>query len=134
MQGCTPYGATNSYLANLTTNALGNKMILCTRCHSNINKPPNCDIQFTNKYEIHCYSQSSTCLIDVSPWHWMHIQSKDQGFNTSKIVGTSLFNRPLLGCEARWKSIEDLASTLNPLLSRNLDINLSIQTYMRIVE
>ena len=69
-QGCTPFGATNSYLANLTTNALGKKMVLCTQCHLNINKPPNCDIQFTNIYEILCYNQSSTCLIVVFPWHW----------------------------------------------------------------
>ena len=73
MQGCTPYGATNSYLANFTPNALGKKMIFCIQCHSNITKPPNSDIQFTNKYEIHCYNQSSTCPIVVFPWHWMHI-------------------------------------------------------------
>jgi hypothetical protein len=41
-QDSTPYGATNAYLADFTTNVLGDKMIICTQCHStNNNKAPN---------------------------------------------------------------------------------------------
>lgn len=101
-QGCTPYGATNSYLATLTTNALGKKMILGTQCHSNINKPPNCDVQFT-KHIWNSMLQPNLCMSNCCIFLTLECTSNQKTRDSvlASLWGTSLLNRTLLGCDAR---------------------------------
>ena len=40
MQGCTPYGTTNTYIAKHTTNVSRDEMIFCNQCDSNRKNPP----------------------------------------------------------------------------------------------
>ena len=122
-QGSTPYGATNAYLADFTTNDSGHKMIICIQCHLNKNKPPNAPYIVYNSLT---YMKS---IITTNPLHvqmlsfldiGMHIQSKDWGFSVGKIVDMSLLNNPLFGCDTTSyssQSIEHLTSFLSPLLS-----------------
>ena len=140
MQGSTLYGATNAYLANFTTNASGYKMIICTQCHSNKNKPPNAPYVVYNSLT---YMRS---IITTNPLHvqmlsffeiGMHIQSKYWGFSVGKIVDTSLLSNPLFGCATRLdslQSIEHWASSLSPLLSQIPTTNTFFQTYVTIFE
>ena len=70
IQGSTPYGATNAYLANFTTNASGDKMIICTQRHSNKNKPPNAPYVMNNSpryMRSHNHNQSFTCPNAIFP-------------------------------------------------------------------
>ena len=137
-QGSTPYGATNAYLVDFTTNTSGDKMIICTQCHSNKNKPPNAPYVV---YNSPTYMRS---IITTNPLYvqmlsfidiGIHIQSKDWGFSIGKIVDTSLSSNPLFGCGTRLdslQSIEHLASSLSPLLAQNLTTNPFFKIYVTV--
>ena len=140
MQGCTPYGTTNTYIAKHTTNASGDKMILCNQCHSNRKNPPHAPYVV---YQPPAYMKS---IVTLNPLHVqllsfmdiaMHMQSKDWGFSTGKIVSESLLNSPLFGWAENSdasQTIENLVSSLTPLLSQNLHTNPFFQKYMTVFE
>ena len=122
-QGSTPYGATNRYLADFTTNALGDKMIICTQCHSNNNNPPNAPYVMYNS-PTYMRSIITTNYLHVQMLSFLdigtHIQSKDWGFSVGEIVDTSLLGNPLFGYGTgldSLQSIEHFASSLSPLLA-----------------
>lgn len=121
-QGCTPYGAKNSYLATLITNALGKKMILCTQCHSNINKPPNSDIQFT-KHIWNSMLQPNLYMSNCCLFLTLECTS-NQKIRDSVLASlwALVFSIGLCLVVMQGQNLlKILASSLNPLLSRNLD-------------
>ena len=100
MQGCTPYGTRNTYIAKYTTNASGDKMILCNHCHSNRKYLAHAPYVV---YQPPAYMKS---IVTLNPQHVqllsfmdiaMHMQSKDWGFSTGEIVSEGLLNSPLFG-------------------------------------
>ena len=122
-QGSTPYEATNRYLADFTTNALGDKMIICTQCHSNNNNPPNAPYVVYNS-PTYMRSIITTNYLHVQMLSFLdigtHMQSKDWGFSVGEIVDTSLLSNHLFGCGTgldSLQSIEHFASSLSPLLA-----------------
>lgn len=94
---------------NSATNASSDKMILCTQCHSNKNKPPNAPHVVYNS-PTSMRSIMVTNLLHVQLLIFLeigvHIQSKDSGFSIGEIVGTSLMNNPLLACYVRYNSLQ----------------------------
>ena len=63
------------------------------------------------------------------------MQSKDWRFSTGEIVSDSLLNNPLFGwAENSYASqtIDNLVSSLTPLLSQNLHTNTFFQKYMTV--
>ena len=139
-QGLTPYGATNAYLAEFTTNALGHKMIICIQCHLNKNKPPNASHVVYN-FPTYMRTIITTNFLHVQILYFldiaMHIQSKDWAFSVGKFVDTSLLSNILFGCGTTSYSsqpIEHLTTSLSPLLLQNLTTNPFFQTYVTVFE
>ena len=67
----------------------------------------------------------------------VHMQSKDWGFSIGKIVFVSLLNRPLFGWAENSdasQTIENLVSSLTPMLSQKLHTNPFFQKYMTVFE
>ena len=138
MQGCTPYGTTNTYIAKHTTNASGDKMIICIQCRSNRNNPSHAPYVV---YQAPAYMKS---IVTLNPLHvqllsfmdiGLHMQSKDWGFNIGKIVSDSLLNSPLFGrieSSNASQTVKNLVSSLTPLLSQNLHTNPFFQKYMTV--
>ena len=133
-QGLTPYGATNAYFADFTTNTLGHKMIICIQNHLNKNKPPNVSYVVYNS-PTYMRSIITTNFLHVQMLYFldiaMHIQSKDWGFSIGRIEDT------LFGCGTTpnsSQSIEHLTTSLSPLLSHNLTTNPFFQTYVTVFE
>jgi hypothetical protein len=67
----------------------------------------------------------------------LHMQSKDWGFSSGKIVSDSLLNSPLFGWTERSnasQTVENLVSSLTPLLSQKLHTNPFFQKYITVFE
>ena len=101
-QGSTPYGATNAYIVDYTTNASEHKMIIWIQCHLNKTKPPNASY-VVYKFPTYMKYIITTNSLHVQMFYFldiaMHIQSKDWGFSIRKIMDTNLLNNPLFGCD-----------------------------------
>jgi hypothetical protein len=91
MQGCTPYGTTNTYIAKHTTNASGDKMILCIQCRSNRNNSSHAPYVV---YQPPAYMKS---IVTLNPLHMqllsfmdigLHMQSKDWDSAVVKLFPT----------------------------------------------
>ena len=141
MQGCAPYGTTNTCIAKHTTNASVDKMILCNQCHSNRRNPPYAPYVV---YQPPAYMKS---IVTLNPLHvqllsfmdiGVHMQSKDWGFSTGKIVFNNFLNSLLFGWAENYdayQTIENLVSSLTHcMLSQNLHTNPFFQKYMTIFE
>ena len=101
-------------------------MILCNQCYSNRKNPPHAPYVV---YQSPAYMKS---IVTLNPLHvqllsfmdiGMHMHSKGWGFSTGKIISDSLLNAPLFGWAEHSDAsqiIENLASSLTPLLSQNL--------------
>jgi hypothetical protein len=115
-------------------------MILCIQCRSNRNNPSHAPYVV---YQPPAYMKS---IVTLNPLHvqllsfmdiGLHMQSKDWGFSTGKIVSDSLLNSHLFGWTERSnasQTVENLVSSLTPLLSQNLHTNPFFQKYITIFE
>jgi hypothetical protein len=80
IQGSTPYGAANAYPADFTTNASCDKMIICTQCHSNKNKPLNVPyVMYNSPTYMKSFITTNPLFVQIFSFFdiGMHIQSKD---------------------------------------------------------
>jgi hypothetical protein len=115
-------------------------MILCIQCRSNRNNPSHAP------YVVYQPPAYMKFIVTLNPLHvqllsfmdiGLHMQSKDWGFSTGKIVSDSLLNSPLFGWTKRSnasQTVENLVSSLTPLLSQNLHTNPFFQKYMIVFE
>ena len=138
--GCTPYGLTNAYLSHYTTNAKGNVMHLCMKCNNNKTKPANAP------YVVFHSPSYTKSIISTNPLHvqllsfldiGMHIQSRNWRFSTVEIIETSLLNSPLLswdGTTDKIATVQELSSTIGPILAQNMQTNPQFKKYLTVVE
>ena len=138
--GCTPYGIANVCLSQYTTNATGNVMHLCMKCYMNKTKPVNA------RYVIYQSPSYTKSIISTNPLHvqllsfldiGLHIQSRNWGFSTGQILETSLLNSPLLswdGTTDKTATIEELSSTVGPILAQNMQSNPLFKKYLTVFE
>ena len=85
-------------------------------------------IIFTNPLHVQLLS-----FLDIS----MHIQSRNWGFWTGQIFETNLLNNPLLrwdGTTVKTATIEELSSTIGPILAQNMQSNPQFKTYLTVFE
>ena len=101
----------------------------------------------TNAPYVVFHSPSYTkSIISTNPLHvqllsfldiGMHIQSRNWGFSTGLILETSLLNSPLLswdGTTDKTATIEELSSTIGPILAQNMQSNPQFKTYLTVFE
>jgi hypothetical protein len=127
-------------LSHYTTNAKGNVMHLCMKCYMNKTKPTNAPYV---AFHSPSYTKSN---ISTNPLHvqllsfldiGMHIQSRNWGFSTGQILETNLLSSPLLswdGTTDKTATIEELSSTIGPILAQNMHTNPQFKTYLTVFE
>ena len=115
-------------------------MHLCMKCYMNKTKP-------TNAPYVVFHSPSYTkSIISTNPLHvqllsfldiGMHIQSRNWGFLTGQILETNLLNSPLLSWDGTTDitaTIEELSSSIGPIVAQNMQSNPQFKTYITVFE
>ena len=108
------------------------------KCYMNQTKPINAS------YVVFHSPSYTKSIISTNPLHvqlllfpdiGIHIQSRNWGFSSGQIFKTSLLNSPLLswdGTTDKTVTIEELSSTVGPILAQNMHSNPLFNKYLTV--